>query len=99
MPQEKPPDCSTEDGETDDAKEELDQNLADSHGDEEDNDTSQYRGNFQDRREFACCYLGKDVRFHGCSSKGAVLDRAITAKWHGQAGAVTRPPINIHRPR
>jgi hypothetical protein len=85
MLQEKPPGCSAEDCKTDDAKEDLDQNLPDSHGDEQGDHSSQNGGHLQGWREFARGYLGENVWFHGSPFQCAAMNRVTAAQRHRQA--------------
>lgn len=58
MSDKEPPACSSEDGQADQAKEHLDYNLANFHGDEQDEDSSQDRGDLQGWRQFTRVYDG-----------------------------------------
>ena len=63
MPHQEPPRCSSEQRKTNKTKEHPDYDLANFHGDEQRNDTTQHNGGFQGWREFGHCALCDQVHF------------------------------------
>src|SRR4030095_6433610 len=83
MSHEKPPSCAAEQSKTDKTEEQPNHALANFHGDDQGDDTTQNNGGFHGWREFSRRDLCDNVHFHSCLLHSAATWRppALSLVW------------------